>query len=83
MHRPQDQLQDEVTYRHLAAYLRSGGTLKVGGNITHGSFARIYKGNRAIFVPTNYRDFAAVLKEMDAKAREFMDQTSESTRNSE
>lgn len=75
MHKAQDQLQNEVTYQHLAAFLRSGGTLEVGEEITHGAFARIRKGNRSILIPTIYRDFAAVLKEMDASARDFMEQT--------
>ncbi len=75
MHRTQNQLQNEVTYHHLAAFLRSGGTLEVGEEITHGAFARIRKGNRSVLVPTIYRDFASVLKEMDASARQFMEQT--------
>ena len=64
-----DQLLDERTYPNLAALLRSGGKLEIGEDLSIGSFARIRKGNQTITVDANYQDFAAVLKEMDAKAK--------------
>ena len=69
-----DQLPDEVTYPHLAQFLRSGGTLEVGENFSLGAFARVRKGNRAIVVDTTYRNLAGVLKEMDAQARNYFEQ---------
>ena len=72
MHRAHDQLQEEMTYPHLAAFLRSGGTLEVGEDLSVGAFARIRKGNTTIVVDTAYRDFVAVLKEMDSKAKDYL-----------
>ena len=69
MKRAQDQLHEEVTYPHLATFLRSGGTLEVGEDFSLGAFARTRKGDKTIVVDAAYRDFAAILKEMDAKAR--------------
>ncbi len=65
-----DQLADETTYAHLAKVLRSGGTLEVGENYSLGAFARLRFRNRTVVVDAEYRDLAAVLKEMDAKARD-------------
>lgn len=64
-----DQLPDEVTYQHLAKFLRSGGTLEVGEDFSVGAFVRIRKGNRTIVVDDVYRDLPAILKEMDSKVR--------------
>jgi hypothetical protein len=76
MKRGKDQLQDEGSYPHLATFLRSGGTLEVGEDISLGAFARIRKGNKTILVDAAYRDFAAILKEMDSKARRYIEQES-------
>lgn len=78
MKRAHEQLHEEVTYRQLATFLRSGGTLEVGDNFSHGAFARIRKGGKTILVANaGYRDFAAVLKEMDMRAGFFLDQEAE------
>ena len=74
MKRAHEQLHDETTYSHLATFLRSGGTLEVGEDLSLGAFARIRKGNRTIVVDAAYRDFAAILKEMDSKAKDFLEQ---------
>ncbi|PHQ34800.1 hypothetical protein [Rhodopirellula bahusiensis] len=71
MKRASDQLREEATYPHLAALLRSGGTLEVGEDRSIGSFARIRKGNRTVTVDAAYRDFAAVLTEMEARATDL------------
>lgn len=72
MKRAHEQLQEETTYLHLASFLRSGGTLEVGEEFSLGAFARIRKGNKTIVVDAVYRDFTAILKEMDSKARDFL-----------
>ena len=72
MKRASDQLLEETTYPNLAALLRSGGKLEVGEDLSVGTFARIRKGNRTVTVDAAYRDFAAVLKEMEAKAKDFL-----------
>ena len=74
MIRAEDQLPDEATYPHLATFLQSGGTLEVGEDFSAGAFARIRKGNKIIVVDAVYRDFAAILKEMDSQARRYMEQ---------
>ena len=74
MKRAQEQLLEEVTYPHLANFLRSGGTLEVGEDFSLGAFARIRKGNTTVVVDTAYRNFAAILKEMDSKARRYLEQ---------
>ena len=71
MKRARDQLSEEVNYPHLATFLRSGGTLEVGEDYSLGAFARIRKGNRTVVVDATYRDFTAILKEMDSKARDW------------
>lgn len=76
MIRAKDQLSDEATYPHLAKFLRSGGTLEVGEDFSTGAFARVRKGNRVAVVDTAYRDFAALLKEMDSLARNHFEQES-------
>jgi hypothetical protein len=48
MKRAHDQLHEEVTYTHLATFLRSGGTLEVGEHFAMGAFARIRKGDNII-----------------------------------
>ena len=83
MKKTEDQLQEEMTYPHLAAYLRSGGTLEVGENLSLGAFARIRKGNTTIIVDTAYRDFVAILKEMDSKARDYLKKESGQTQTPE
>ncbi len=76
MKRAYDQLLDEVAYPHLATFLRAGGTLEVGEDFSLGAFARIRKGNTTIVVDAAYRDFAAILKEMSAKARDYLEEES-------
>jgi hypothetical protein len=65
-----------MTYPHLATFLRSGETLEVGEDSSVGAFARICKGNKTIVVDATYRDLAAVLKEMNSKARGYLEQES-------
>jgi hypothetical protein len=60
----------------LLRFLRSGGTLEVGEDFSLGAFTRIRKGNKTIVVDAAYRDFAAILKEMDAKARNYLQEES-------
>ena len=72
MKRASDQLLEEATYPNLAALLRSGGKLEVGADRSVGTFAHIRKGNQTITVDATYRDFAAVLKEMEATAKNFL-----------
>ena len=76
MKKAHEQLLEEVTYPHLATFLRSGGTLEVGENFSLGAFARIHKGNKTVLVDAAYRDFAAILKEMDSLARGYLEQES-------
>ena len=76
MIRAKDQLQDESSYPHLATFLQSGGTLEVGEDFSAGAFARVRKGNKTIVVDAVYRDFAAVLKQMDSLARRYLEQES-------
>ena len=76
MKRADEQLLEEVTYPHLATFLRSGGTLEVGENFSLKAFARIRKHNKTILVDAAYRDFAAILKEMDSKARDYLNEES-------
>ena len=76
MKRAHEQLLEEVTYPHLAIFLRSGGTLEVGEDFSLGAFARIHKGNKTVLVDAAYRDFAAILKEMDSLARDYLEQES-------
>ena len=76
MIRAEDQLEDESIHPHLASFLRSGGTLEVGEDFSTGAFARLRKGNKTFVVAAKYRDFAAILKEMDSKAKQYMEQES-------
>ena len=71
MQRAKERLLEESTYPNLAAFLRSGGTLEVGEDFSLGAFARIRKGKKIIIVDTKYLDFAAILKEMDSKAKDY------------
>lgn len=82
MKRADEQLLEEATYPHLAAFLRSGGTLEVGEDFSLRTFVKIRKGNKIIVVDAVYRDFVAILKEMDAKARHYLDEESENSRTS-
>jgi hypothetical protein len=72
MKRASVQLLEETNYPNLAAFLRSGGKLEVGEDLSVGTFARTRKGNQTVTVDAAYRDFKAVLKEMEAKARDFL-----------
>ena len=76
MKRAHEQLLKEVTYPHLATFLRSGGTLEVGEDFSLGAFARIRKGNKTIVVDAAYRDFAAILKQMDLTAKNPLEERS-------
>ena len=80
MKRASDQLLEEATYPNLAALLRSGGTLEVGEDLSVGAFTRIRKGNQTVTVDTAYSDFAAVLKEMEAKAKDFLNRETHTRR---
>jgi hypothetical protein len=71
-----DQLPDEATYTHLAAFLRAGGTLEIGEEVRTGAFARLRRGDTTTLVHAAYRDLAAVLKEMDSLARNRCEQES-------
>jgi len=75
MRKAKEQLLEESTYPSLAVFLRSGGTLEVGEDFSLGAFARIRKGNKIIVVDGRYRDFAAILKEMDSKAKEYWNES--------
>ena len=79
MKRAHEQLHEETTYSHLASFLRSGGTLEVGEDFSLGAFARIRKGNKTTVVDAAYRDFAAILKEMDSKARDYLEDSGDLT----
>ena len=68
-----DQLHEEQAFPSLAEFLRSGGTLEVGDNSSDGGFVRIRKHNKTIMVHGAYRDFAAILKEMDSKAKAYIE----------
>lgn len=70
-----DQLLDEADHPHLAAFLRSGGTLEVGEDYSSRAFARLRKGNRTVVVVGDtYRDLAAILKSMNSHARNHFGQ---------
>ena len=70
MQKAHDQLLEEMTYPHLAAFLRNGGTLEVGSDFSLGALAKIRKGNKIVYVHGKYRDVAAILNEVDSKAKE-------------
>jgi hypothetical protein len=74
--RAQEQLLEETTYPHLAAFLRAGGTLEVGEDFSTGAFVRIRKGNLTYAVQGAYRDFTAILKQMDATAKRYSEEES-------
>lgn len=76
MIRAKEQLEDESSYPHLAAFLRSGGTLEVGEDFSTGAFARLRKGNKTYVVAAKYRDLAAVWKQMDSQAKRCMEDDS-------
>jgi hypothetical protein len=73
MKKAKDQLHDESSYLNLAAFLRNGGRLEIGEDFSLGAFARLHKGNRTIVVDAAYRDFSAILKEMDSKAKNYLE----------
>ena len=74
MIRTKDQLPNEATYPHLSKFLCSGGTLRIGESQSLGGFARMHIRNTTVVVSdVAYRDLAAVLKEMDAQARNYFE----------
>lgn len=75
--RTKDQLPDEVTYPHLAAFLRAGGTLEVGEDLSRGAFVRLRKGNTTNVVHGLYRDFTAILNQMNSVAQRHLEEESE------
>jgi len=77
MKRASDQLLEEATYPSLAVFLPSGGRLEVGQDLSVGTFARIRKGNQTVTVDGAYRDFAAVLKKMETRAKDFLNRAYE------
>ena len=83
MKRAHEQLLEEMTYPHLASFLQSGGTLEVGENFSLGAFAKIRKGDTTIVVDAASRDFPALLKDMDSKARRYLEQEPVQPRTSE
>jgi len=70
MNKASEQLPEETTYPNLAEFLRAGGTMEVGHDQSIGSFAQIRKGNKTISIQGVYRDFEAVLEEMNSAAKE-------------
>ena len=69
-----DYLPDENEYCDLADFLRSGGLLEIGERHEMRSFARLKIERTTINVVTmKYKDLAAVLREMDIKAREYIE----------
>ena len=50
--------------------------MEVGEDYSLGAFARIRKGNKAVLADAAYQDFAAILKEMDSKARDYLKEDS-------
>ena len=59
----------------LADFLRSGGLLEIGESREMGSFARLHMERNTINVVTmKYKDLAAVLREMNTKAREYIEE---------
>ena len=75
--RAKDQLHEEMIYPYLVAFLRAGGTLEVGEDVSTGAFLRIRKGNTTNVVQGAYRHFTAILKQMDATARRHLEEESE------
>ena len=74
MIRAKDQLADEAGYPHLAKFLRAGGTLEIGEDWSLGGFARVRMGNQTLVIANAaYRDFGAILKEMDSLARGYFE----------
>ena len=70
-----DYLPDESDYPHLAEFLRAGGLLEIGECVEWGSFARFRIDRTTIDVATmKYRDFADVLRKMNAKARQYAEE---------
>lgn len=68
-------LPEERAYPNLARLLRSGGHLEVGEDLSLGCFAKLRIGNKTLAVAAmSYRDFEAVLKEMDSQARRHFEQ---------
>ena len=69
-----DYLPDEVDYPELADFLRSGGLLEIGESREMGSFARLYMERDVInVVKMKYKDLAAVLRQMNTKAKEYIE----------
>ena len=70
IYKASEQLPEETTYPSLAEFLRAGGTMEVGHDQSIGPFARIRKGNKTVSIQGVYRDFEAVLKQMNSAAKE-------------
>ena len=67
-------LPDEQSYPHLAEFLRSGGTLEIGEDVTLASFARLHVKDLTLNVVTmKYPNFSAILKEMESQARQYFE----------
>ena len=79
MKRAHDQLLEEAAYPHLATFLRSGGTLEVGEDLSRGAFVRLRKSKATNVVHGLYRDFTAILKQMDSVAQRHLEEESERT----
>ena len=68
-------LPEERAHPNLARFLRSGGRLEVGEDLSLGCFSKLRIGNTTLAVAAMiYRDFEAVLKEMDSQARRHFEQ---------
>ena len=67
-------LPNETQYPSLAEFLRHGGKMEIGECRELGSFARLYMERDTFNVAkTNYRDLAEVLREMDSKAKGYIE----------
>jgi hypothetical protein len=68
-------LPDESEYYDLAVFLRAGGLLEIGKCLEFGSFARLRIERTTIDVATmKYKDLADVLRQMNAKARQYAEE---------
>lgn len=68
-------LPEEKAYPHLVEFLRAGGSLEIGEDMSHGSFARLRIGKTTLnVVKPVYSDLAEVMREMDSQARRHLDE---------
>ena len=68
-------LANENEYPHLADFLRSGGLLEIGESYEMGSFARLRIQRTTLnVVKMKYPDFASVLREMNTKFRQYIEE---------